>query len=311
MRHSEIRPGNCYCQPIQNEIGMISSLSPGRKLSYQPLAVVLGTSEIASAVAIGLCRGGYLPVLSHDPFPPVIRRKMAFHDALFDDPVTIAGIAAKRVDSGPEILSWTGAAGKEVLITELGLLDLIVLRTLDILVDARLQKYYVTPDLRPLARFTIGLGPGFTARLNCDCAIETKPAHTGRIILEGAAEAADGAARRLGGAGAERFVYSSIPGRWHTAIEFGTRVFKDFAVGHLGGQAVRAPFDGIIRGVVRDGTEVPAGVKLLEVDPRGRLARWTGTDGRACAIAGAVAKAVALHRATIEATPHPALTDAS
>ena len=132
-----------------------------------PLAVILGTNEIASAVAVNLYRSGYCVVLSHDPLPPVIRRKMAFHDVLFDDPVTIAGVEAWRADNGLEILSRFGRS-KGVIITELGLLDLIVLRTLDILVDARMQKYQVTPDLRRLARFTIGLGPGFTAGTNCE-----------------------------------------------------------------------------------------------------------------------------------------------
>jgi len=42
------------------------------------LAVILGTDEIASAVAVNLYRSGYCVVLSHDPLPPVIRRKMAF-----------------------------------------------------------------------------------------------------------------------------------------------------------------------------------------------------------------------------------------
>jgi xanthine dehydrogenase accessory factor len=78
-------------------------------------------------------------------------------------------------------------------------------------------------------------------------------------------------------------------------IEIGTRIFKDFVVGHLGGEAVRAPFDGILRGVVRDGTEVPEGVKLLEIDPRGRRATWTGLDSRGKTIANAVWKAISIH----------------
>ena len=44
-------------------------------------------------------------VLSHDPQPPVIRRKMAFHDALYDDGVAVEGIAARRADTGLEIRS--------------------------------------------------------------------------------------------------------------------------------------------------------------------------------------------------------------
>ncbi len=95
---------------------------------------------------------------------------------------------------------------------------------------------------------------------------------------------------------------TNCAGRWNTAIEIGTRVFKDFIVGHLGNEPVRAPFDGILRGIVRDGTEVPAGVKLLEIDPRGRRANWTGTDERGRLIANAVAEAIADHKPGVTRT---------
>lgn len=57
---------------------------------------------------------------------------------------------------------------------------------------------------------------------------------------------------------------------------------------------MRAPFDGILRGVARDGTEVPAGVKLLEMDSRGRRASWTGIDARGRSIAKGVVRIVSL-----------------
>jgi hypothetical protein len=234
-------------------------------------------------------------VLSHDPLPPVIRRKMAFHDALFDDAVSVEGIAARRADSGLEIRTSL-AQTSGVTITELGLLDLIVIRGIDVLVDARMQKYLATPDLRRLGRLAIGLGPGFACGVNCDLAIETRPGKAGQIIREGCADQPDGISRRLGGHAGERFVRAEFSGRWNTAIEIGTRVFKDFVVGHLGNAAVRAPFDGILRGIVRDGTEVPAGAKLLEIDSRGRRAKWNGTDDRGRLIASAVAEAIARHR---------------
>jgi hypothetical protein len=258
-------------------------------------AVILGTNEIASAVAVRLHRAGFRVALSHDPLPPVIRRKMAFHDALFDDAVTVEGIPAERADSGLQIrTSLAQAPG--VIITELGLLDLIVIQTIDILVDARMQKYLATPDLRRLARLAIGLGPGFAGEVNCDIAIETRPGKAGQIIRQGYADQPDGISRRLGSHWGERFVRSEFAGRWNTAIEIGTRIFKDFVVGHLGNTPIRAPFDGILRGVVRDGTEVPAGVKLLEVDSRGRRAIWTGVDGRGQVIASAVTNAISLHK---------------
>ncbi len=281
--------------------------------STDRFAVILGTNEIASAVAVLLRRNGYGVVLSHDPLPPVIRRKMAFHDALFDDAVSVAGVAAQRVDSGLEIRAGLSRV-PGVIVTELGLLDLIVLRGLDILVDARMQKYLATPDLRRLARLTIGLGPGFCGGANCDVAIETRPGKAGQIVQHGATDPPDGVSQPLGDHGGERFVRSEFAGRWQTAIEIGSRVFKDFVVGHLGNTPVRAPFDGILRGVVRDGTEVPSGVKLLEIDSRGRQADWTGIDSRGQLIANAVAEAISTSRGKScgkdrrEAAPHQVIT---
>ncbi|MCK9915666.1 hypothetical protein MXD81_41565 [Microbacteriaceae bacterium K1510] len=255
--------------------------------------MILGTNDIASAVAVHLFRGGRYVVLSHDPAPPVIRRKMAFHDALFDDEIMLDGVIGRRADTSLNIRRGL-RAGPGVAVTELGLLDLIVIRSLDVLVDARMQKYHAVPDLRRLARLTIGLGPGFAGGVNCDVAIETHPTKQGRIIHDGPTDAADGTPSLLGGRREERFVRAEVPGRWHTAVEIGTRVYKDFVVGHLGNAPIRAPFDGVLRGIVRDNTEVPAGVKLLEVDPRGRRARWTGIDTRADTIAKAAVKAVTL-----------------
>ncbi|MEY9178697.1 hypothetical protein ABIG06_000404 [Bradyrhizobium sp. USDA 326] len=97
--------------------------------------------------------------------------------------------------------------------------------------------------------------------------------------------------------GAERFVHSPFAGRWHTPVEIGTRVYKGLVLGHLSGVPVLAPRDGVLRGIARDGSEVPSGVKLLEIDPRGRGAQWTGTDQRGRAIANATAAAVKLHTA--------------
>jgi xanthine dehydrogenase accessory factor len=287
---------------------MTSVHFPGQQSGppYHQMAVILGTNEIASAIAVNLHRDRCGVVLSHDPAPPVIRRKMAFHDALFDDAVSVDGIEARRADTGIEIRSLL-RTDDAVIITELGLLDLIVVRTLDLLIDARMQKYHTVPDLRPLARFTIGVGPGFTAGVNCHAAVETRPGKVGRVLLRGTTDAADGVPRRLGGCYEERFVRSDNAGRWHTAIEIGTRVFKDFVIGHLGHAPVRAPFDGALRGVVRDGTEVPAGVKLLEIDPRGRRATWSGIDPRSQLIADAVTKAIELREAAVPKRAAPVL----
>lgn len=263
---------------------------------HQLFAVILGTNEIASAVGIQLVRAGYRVVLSYDPDPPVIRRKMAFHDALYTDTMQIDDVVATRVDDGVQVYQALRRP-PHVMVTWLGLLDLLPVRHLDLLIDARLQKRRITPDLRSLARLTIGLGPGFAKDFNCDVAVETRPGKIGLVTNTRWTDAADGIASSLGNVGAERFVYSQFAGRWHTPIEIGTRVYRDLVLGHLSGVPLLAPRDGILRGIARDGSEVPAGVKLVEIDPRGRDAQWTGTDDRSRTIANATAAAVRLHAA--------------
>ena len=259
----------------------------------QLLAVVLGTNEIASAVAVALTRAGYAVVMSHDPFPPVIRRGMAFHDALFDDYVEVGGLVGARADSLLELAAVVSSR-EQVAVTALSLTDLIALRAADALVDARMQKHHITPDLRRLARVTIGLGPKFVVGVNCDIAVETRPARTGAVVAAGATEEADGISRRLGGVGRKRFVYSDVPGIWRTPVDIGMWVSKGFVIGRHDGSPVRAPLDGFVRGVARDATVTPAGVKLLEIDPRGRVACWTGIDERGRAIAEATICAIKL-----------------
>jgi xanthine dehydrogenase accessory factor len=260
--------------------------APGR-----PLALVLGTNEIASAVGIALHRDGYGVLLSHDPEIPVIRRGMAFHDALFSGMAEVDGYVAvsagRAIDAKREVL-----INGRIAVTSLELCDLLLIGEPGVLVDARMQKRPVMPDFRNLAQLSVGLGPGFIAGTNCDIAIETLSAYSGTIVERGPARSADGIVRKLGEAGRERFLYSQSAGRWRTALPAGQRVSRGSPVGHLGATILAAPIDGILRGIARDDTVVPAGVKLIEIDPRGRNAQWLGTDARGRVIAKATLEAV-------------------
>lgn len=256
-----------------------------------PLAVILGTNEIASAVAVHLRHAGWHVVLAYDPFPPVIRRGMAFHDVLYGDRRAFDGIEGIRTESTAEIVAALTDPGR-VAVTALPLTDLLTIRPIEALVDARMQKHRVTPDLRNVACVTVGLGPLFRVGMNCDIAVETRPTRNGQVVTDGSTDEADGMSRKLGGVGSERFIYSDRPGRWHTPVDIGSRAFSRFVLGHLDGRPVNAPLDGIVRGIVRDGLQVPAGVKLAEIDPRGREARWTGIDDRGRNIAEATVKAI-------------------
>ena len=270
-------------------------LRPAKRSFRSAFAVILGTNEVASAVAVYLHRAGWCTLLSHDPFPPVIRRRMAFHDALFGERANVDGLPGLNAETTFEAATLL-AGGHGVVVTRLGLLDLIPMSAIHILVDARMHKHEVIGDLRHLAGLTVGIGPGFAIDKNCDVAIETHPSKNGTILYRGRTDSCDGKARTLGGVGAQRFVYAEKSGRWHSAVPIGLPVSRSFPAGFLNGAAVLAPLDGVVRGIVRDGTEVPAGVKLMEIDPR-RQPSWMGIDERGRAIARATLNAISLEHA--------------
>ena len=254
-------------------------------------AIILGTNEIASAVAVRLLWEGYSAALSYDPHPPVLRRGMSFHDALFDDCAQVDGIIGQRAENAVELFDIFASPGC-VAVTPLHATDLIPLRRADAIIDARMQKDRVTPDLRGLAGIAIGLGPNFTVGKNCDVAIETHPARAGAVLKTGRTWACDGIPRALGGLGEERFLRAPRGGVWRTPLNIGDRVYKGVTIGRQDGAPLVAPTDGFLRGLARDGAQAQGGAKLVEIDPRGRLACWTGTDEFGRAVAEATAQAV-------------------
>jgi xanthine dehydrogenase accessory factor len=254
-------------------------------------ALVLGTNEIASAVAVALTEISCDVVLSHDPFPPVIRRGMAFHDALFDDPVEVDGVLARRAESALELLKLLKQPHC-VAVTPMQVNDLITLRTPDVMIDARMQKHRVTPDLRGVARLAVGLGPNFTSGRNCDIAIETHPDAIAPALDGQPTLVCDGAPRLLGGVGRERFLYAPRDGVWRTPLDVGAQVFKGVTLGRQDGVALVATMDGYLRGCARDGVFAPQDAKLIEIDPRGRDACWSGVDAYGRAIGAATVQAL-------------------
>jgi xanthine dehydrogenase accessory factor len=252
-------------------------------------AVILGANEVASALAVELRRAGWSVVLTEDPTQPVLRRGMAFYDTLFGDPTALAGMRATRADTTAEILA-TMDGDPEVVITAVGLLDLIVLGRIDQLVDARLQRAGALPDLRWLARVSVGLGDGYVAGVNCDIAIgeDTAPI-----------SAADHHARRT--------ITAESGGIWRTPLDIGAHVFRGVALGKFDQTSILAPLDGILIGLVRDGTPVNAGAPLVEIDRRIRQVKWSGLDHRGKAFARATLKAIREHDArrsqTVKITP--------
>jgi len=259
-----------------------------------PVAVILGSGDIASAIGRDLFKAGCGVLMLRDTAVPVLRRGMAFDDALEDGVAELEGVWAVRAPA-PEMVAAL-VRGREAVV--LARLDLAVVAAgwqgvLDVLIDARVRKYAAPADLRPLATCAIGVGPCFIGQENVDIAVETLPGQEGDVVTHGPTAAPTGRSVPLGGAREERFAYAVSSGPWDPKTALGTWVSVGDTIGWLGERRVDAPIAGCLRGLVRETPNgIARGSKLAEIDPRVG-APWTGVPPRAQRIAAGVKRAVA------------------
>ncbi len=252
---------------------------------------MLGSDDIGSAVAHALFVAGWLVVIARDSKVPVLRREMAFDDALEYGETELAGVPARGAATMLEVAQLL-RAGEAVPVTDMPPDDLLCLGLVRGVVDARLRRDERKADLRAVAGFAIGLGPGFAAGENVHLAIETASDTQVRILRDGPASPPHGRAEPIGGAGPERFGRARWHGTWLTPHLIGEAVTEGAVVGSCAGVSLCAPLSGRLRGLVRHGATVPAGARLVEVDPRGDDGQWQGISPRAARIADVTLQAV-------------------
>ncbi len=249
--------------------------------------LVRGTGEIASGVAHALHQAGF-PVVMHDIATPVsTRRRMAFTDAVFDGEAVLAGLTARRADSiadlGPML-----ARRRFVPVTVAPFVPLLGALPWAAIVDARMRNLpRAEPQIR-LAPLSVGLGPGFIAGESVTVAVETAWESLGRILTRGATLPPSREPQQIVGIGRRRFLYSPFAGTFHSRYEVGHWVTAGDVIARIDEAPLAAPLTGVLRGITRDGVPVPAGTKVIEVDPRGWDAVFSGIAERPFKIAAAV-----------------------
>lgn len=268
--------------------------APRPPASIAPI-VVLGSDDVASAVGHALHQAGIGVVLARDPTVPVLRRTMSFDDALEYGEVIFAGVRARAAEGLPEVMRIWHHDAAAIPVTRLPVDDLLRLAPISSVIDARMRRRGPKAELRPLVSLAVGLGPGFVAGGNVHVAIETAPEATGRILYSGGTLPAHGRSADPGGAGRERFGRAPHDGLWQSSLTIGCSLAKNALVGRCGETPMAAPIGGRLRGLVRDGTAVAQGTRVLEIDPRGAAAPATGIPPRAAAVAAAVRAAVQEH----------------
>ena len=252
--------------------------------------VVLGGGDLASGVIYRLVKAGFPVIVTELERPLVIRRAVAFASAVFEGEVVIAGIVGRRAQSvtGAQTLA---AEGKVPVLVDPEGTSLSAIAPY-VLVDGRMAKRNLGTRLTH-APLVIGLGPGFVAGEDCHAVVETKRGHyLGHVIWDGAAQPDTGKPGRIAGRVGERVLRAPAAGHVSTWVAIGDSVREGDPVATVGEQAIVAPFDGVLRGIIHPSVRVTQGMKIGDVDPRGVRDHCFTLSDKALAVGGGVLEAV-------------------
>lgn len=253
-------------------------------------ALIWGGGDLASGVAIRLFSVGIRVLVVETAKPLAVRRSVSFAQAVYDGETQIEGVTGKLIDMPMEMIAcWNEAVIPVIVDPELNLL--IEYQPL-VLIDARMWKRHVDLPL-DMAALVIGLGPGFVVGQNCHAAIETNRGHfLGRVYWEGSPEPDTGIPGKVQAYAKERVLHAPAAGEVVTQVEIGDSVKSGDPILSVDGETVRAPFDGIVRGLIYPGTPVRKGMKVGDVDPRPETFRCWYVSEKSLAIGGGVLEAI-------------------
>lgn len=254
------------------------------------LVVVRGGGDLASGVVYQLHRAGFPVVVLELDRPLVIRRTVAFASAVLGGRAVVEGIESLLVDTPDRAIDLAGTGVVPVMVSpDLPSFDG---QPPSVVVDARLAKRNIDTTIDD-ALLVVGLGPGFTAGVDCHAVVETMRGHRlGRPIWAGAAEPDTGVPGRIGGASIERVVRAPAGGEVEWSVSIGDVVGEGELLGTAGGKPVRAPIDGVVRGLIASGFVATTGLKIGDVDPRADRAACFEISDKARLVGSGVLDAV-------------------
>lgn len=252
--------------------------------------LVRGGGDLATGVAVRLQRAGFHVLVTEIEQPLAVRRLVAVAEAVYAGEIQIEDCTARRVDDAQEAeLAWRQGAIPVLVDPALGCradLDLLAL------IDGRMRK--APPEIGlGLAPMVVGLGPGFTAGVDCHAVVETNRGHhMGRVIWRGPAQADTGVPERVGGHDVDRVLRAPVDGTLRAHTQLGEIVEGGQVIADVGGIELIAPFRGALRGLVHDGLAVEQGDKVGDLDPRADPTYCTQISDKALAVGGGVLEAL-------------------
>jgi xanthine dehydrogenase accessory factor len=249
-----------------------------------------GGGDLASAVIHRLWKAGMRVIVCDLERPSCVRRTVSFCNSIYEKEWKIEGVAARYID-GIDAIEETLAAD---IIPVLTVPDQIVLKALnpDVFVDATISKKKPNYD-RSWAPLVIGLGPEITAGVDADLVVETQRGHyLGTLIREGKALPNTGIPGNIVGHTYDRVLRAPCDGDVACLHKIGDQVNKGDPVLTVSGEPVRAPIDGIVRGLIAPGFHAKKGLKVGDIDPRGFENHCYTISDKGRTISGAVLEAI-------------------
>lgn len=253
------------------------------------LVLIKGAGDLASGVAYRLKRSGFPLVMTELPTPLLVRRAVAFGNAVYTGETTVECITARRVNTLAEArrLAYT-----DIIPVFVDPQTTLLAAGPQVLIDAIMAKTNTGTNLTD-APLVIALGPGFTAGEDCHVVIETNRGHNlGRVITQGQAEANTGTPAVMKGYAANRVLRSPVDGKVMPCAAIGDRIKQGQLIATVAGQEIRAPFDGVLRGLVHSEVNVTTGMKIGDLDPRGVVEHCFTISDKSLAIGGGVLEAI-------------------
>ena len=274
--------------------------------------LIRGAGDLGSGVAYRLVKAGFPVLMIERASPLFVRRTVSFGNAIFEDGAyTVEGIRSVLVSSAAEAHHILAEGHIPVMIDEAGasLRDFAP----TIVIDARMQKRNINTTITD-APLVIGMGPGFVAGVDCHAVIETSRGHRlGRVIWDGPALPDTGTPGIVSGYSAERVLRAPDDGCVSPAmgIEIGSRLAQGDLIATMNGHDIRAPFPGVLRGLIHPSVRVTKSIKIGDLDPRGDPANCFTISDKSLALGGGALEAILSAPVVRNALSSGAIADAS
>ncbi|MFM7583844.1 MAG: selenium-dependent molybdenum cofactor biosynthesis protein YqeB [Caldilinea sp.] len=259
-----------------------------------PRVVIRGAGDLASGCALRLRRAGFTVVLTEVAQPLAVRRTVSFAQAVFDGSCQVEEVVGRCCAAGQALAV---AAGGEVPVVVDPAGQLLRQLRPAVVVDAIMAKRNLG-TCRDDAALVIALGPGFTAGVDCHAVVETDRGHSlGRLFWQGSALPDSGAPGDVAGQRGTRVLRAPADGQVAGCCAIGDSVAAGEIVALLHTnegtkQPIRAPFAGILRGLIHPTVGVRAGTKIGDLDPRAERTYCFTVSDKALAVAGGVLEGI-------------------